>query len=546
MSDRPRPGVPVWVAGILFGVVAETALDGWRDAGRWLPDLVVGFTLLSCGLVAGRWRPEWWSGWLLSVAGFAWFVPNFSDVEPLLVRHLAAALLFVHRGPILHLVIAYPQGRTPSHALRAVIAGGYAVAVAQAFWPQPVLALGAGVVVLAVVVGRYAVGSRADRRARLVALVAAVAWAAVTGAEVVMQSVAPGRSQDNLMLYAYEAAVALLALGLTFGLQGTGWDRPLVTDLVVELGLAPSSDLRRELAGVLSDPGLEVGYWVDQTASYVDAEGRSLTVGADDESRPATVVQVDGRPVAILVHHTSDPADPGLVQAVSDAVRLVSAHDRLEHQVGDRVADVRASRLRILAVADAERARLEALLRGRALTRLSEVTTLLQHAQASAQGTALAAHVDAARHQLVRTQDDLQRFALGVHPRTLLEQGLQAALRDLTVDSEVPVTLVGPFVQAPPAVEAAAYYVCSEALANASKHSSATGVTVRVASPPGMLVVEIRDDGRGGADPARGSGLQGLLDRVAAVGGTLEVTSPRGGGTRLVATLPTSAPADAG
>ncbi len=542
----PRPGVPVWVAGILFGVVAETALDGLREPGRWLPDTFVGLTLLSCGLVAGRWRPGWWSGWLLTIAGFAWFVPNFSDVDVVVVGHLAAALLFVHRGPILHLVLAYPQGRTPSRALQAIVAGGYAVAIAQAFWPQPLLASGAAVVVLAVVLGRYVVGSRVDRRARLMALVAAVAWAGVTGAEIVTLALAPGRRQDELLLYAYEAAVTLLALGLTVGLRATGWDGPLVTDLVVELGVGAGGDLRGELAGVLRDPGLQVGYWVDETASYVDAEGRSLTLEADDDSRSITPIQVDGRPVAILVHGTSDRADSGLVQAVSDAVRLVSAHDRLELQVRDRVADVRASRLRILAVADAERARLEVLVRDGALTRLSEVTTLLERAEASAQGTGLEAQVDAARHQLVRTQEDLQRFARGVHPRTLVQQGLQAAFLDLTVDSEVPVTLVGPVVKAPPAAEAAAYYVCSEALANAIKHSNATGVTVRVASPPGLLVVEIRDDGRGGANPARGSGLQGLLDRVAAVGGTLEVTSPRGGGTRLVATLPTSAPADAG
>ncbi len=546
MRDLARPGVPAWVAGILFGLAAETALNGWREPGRGLPDFFVGVTLLSCGLVAGRWRPGWCSGWLLTVAGFAWFVPNFSNAEFLGVGHLAAALLFAHRGPILHLVLAYPQGRTRSRALQAGVAGGYAVAIAQVFWPQPLLTSCAAVAVLAVALGRYVVGSRADRRSRLVALVAALAWAGVSGVEIVTLALAPGRQQDDLLLYAYEAAVAFLALGLTLGLRATGWDGPLVTDLVVELGVGPGGDLHGELAGVLSDPGLEVGYWVDETASYVDAQGRSLVLAADDDSRSTTAINVDGRPVAILVHDASDQADPGLVRAVSDAFRLVSAHDRLELQVRDRVADVRASRLRILTVADAERARLEALVRDRALTRLSEVTTLLERAEASAQGAGLEAHVDAARHQLVRTQEDLQRFARGVHPRTLVRQGLQAALRDLTIDSEVPVTLVGPVVKAPPAVEAAAYYVCSEALANAIKHSNATGVALRVASPPGMLVVEIRDDGRGGADPARGSGLQGLMDRVAAVGGTLEVTSPRGGGTRLVATLPTSAPADAG
>ncbi|MEO6511185.1 MAG: ATP-binding protein, partial [Nocardioides sp.] len=104
----------------------------------------------------------------------------------------------------------------------------------------------------------------------------------------------------------------------------------------------------------------------------------------------------------------------------------------------------------------------------------------------------------------------------------------------------------GATVEAPPAVDAATYFVCSEAIANAVKHSAATGVIVTLGSGPGELVMEISDDGRGGADPLGGTGLQGLVDRVAALGGTLEVTSPHSGGTRLVAAFPTSWPGEAG
>lgn len=545
-----RPGLPVCFGGIVLALAAETTLDGWDQPSRWLPDLAVGLTLLTCGLVAGRLRPGWWSGWLLTAAGVVWFLPNFSGAGPALVGPLAATLLFVHRGPLLHLVLAYPQGRTSSRPLQATIAGAYVATIAQAFWPQPLLPVGVAVVVLVVALGRYVAGSRADRRARLVALAVALAWAVLIGGAALTQALAPAPGQDDHLLLEYEASVGLVAIALTFGLRSTGWDRALVTDLVVELGAASGGGLRGELAAVLGDPGLEVGYWVDETASYVDADGQPLALridgDGDGDGRSTTVIQVEGRPIAVLLHDASDPADPGLVAAVADAVRLVAAHYRLQVEVRDRVTEVQASRLRILAAADEERRRLEARVREGALTRLEALTSLLDRAQATARGPGLVAQVDAARGQLARTQEDLQRLAHGIHPSSLAQRGLGAALLDLTADSAVPVTLAASTTEAPPAVAAAAYYICSEALANAVKHSAATGVTVTLTSPPGLLVVEICDDGRGGADPARGSGLQGLVDRVAALGGTLEVASPQGRGTRLVAAIPTSAPPDAG
>ncbi|MEO5661883.1 MAG: ATP-binding protein [Nocardioides sp.] len=539
-----RPGFIVWSAGVVLGLAAEGTLGRWDEPGRWLPDLAVGLTLLCCGLIAGRWRPGSWAGWLLMAAGFGWFLPNFSDTWPEGVGLLAAALLFVHRGPLLHLVLAYPNGRTSSRPVQAAVAIAYVAAVAQAFWPQPVLALAVAAMVLVVTLRLYAAGSRPEQRARLVALAMAVAWFVLTAGEALAQRLGPSRRLDDHLLLVYEGGVGLIALGLTYGLRTTGWDRTAVTDLVVELGAASGRGLRAELATVLGNLGIAIGFWADEAGAFVSADGHPLPL--DDDSQTLTNIELDGRPVAVLLHAAASPTDAALVEAVRDAVRLVAAHDLLLVTVDDRIADVRASQLRILATADEQRHRLETRVSEGALSRLGDLADLLGRAQDEAGVPAVAAQVEAARTQLMRTEEDLRRLARGIHPRTLAHRGLAAAVLELAADSALPVTLEGSAVEVPPAIQAAAYFVCSEAVANAVKHSAATAVNVRLASPPGQLVVEISDNGRGGADHQRGTGLHGLMDRVAALGGTLEVSSPTDGGTRLIAAFPTSGSDDAG
>jgi signal transduction histidine kinase len=135
--------------------------------------------------------------------------------------------------------------------------------------------------------------------------------------------------------------------------------------------------------------------------------------------------------------------------------------------------------------------------------------------------------------------DELRELAHGIHPSVLTELGLGEALRGMAARSEIPTALVEvPGVRLDPTAEATAYFVVSEAITNARKHAGATGMSVSVAAARGWLRVEVADDGVGGARMSRGSGLQGLRDRVEAVGGTLELDSPAGGGTRLVAEVP--------
>jgi len=290
------------------------------------------------------------------------------------------------------------------------------------------------------------------------------------------------------------------------------------------------------VARALGDPSLQVGYWLPESAAFMDAAGRPLAVPGPGSGRSATVVERDGRPLAVLVHDPAVLGDPGLVEAVASAARLAAANVRLQAEVRARLAEIAASRRRILVAGDEERGRLERRLSEGALRRLDELADSLQLARQSAAGQDTAERVARAESQLIRTQEDLERLARGLHPRQLAAQGLDAALAALAGDFPLRVDLTVPVTQTSPDVAACVYFVCSEALANVAKHASASAVQISVTARAGVITVEVADDGAGGADP-QGRGLRGLADRVETLGGTLTVISAPGG-TRLTAVIP--------
>ena len=252
------------------------------------------------------------------------------------------------------------------------------------------------------------------------------------------------------------------------------------------------------------------------------------------------MVEDAGSPVAALVHDPAALRDPTLSRSVEAAVRLALANVRLQVDIAARVSEVAASRRRLVEAGDDQRRRLRDELRSGAEQGLAAVSSDLSELARERQGdtvaalTALVAELDSARV-------DLARFAQGVHPRSLTEDGLPSALEELAGQASVPVVLQVPSERFPAPQEAAVYFVCSEGLANVAKYADASRARIDVDATGATLVVRVADDGRGGADPARGSGLRGLADRVAALGGALSVDSPDGGGTRLTAELPTGA-----
>jgi signal transduction histidine kinase len=250
------------------------------------------------------------------------------------------------------------------------------------------------------------------------------------------------------------------------------------------------------------------------------------------------MIASEGRPIAALVHDPAVLDDAGLREAVSSAARLAAANARLQAEVRNQVAELRASRRRILEAGDEERRRLEHRLREGAEDRLERLAEQLRRARLSAGSDAARERIERTEAQLERTLEELRRLAHGLHPRVLAEAGLPGALASLAEQASVQVEVVAPTLKLPAEVEAVAYFLCSEALANIAKHASASRVSISVTTGDGRVRIEVKDDGFGGADPAHGTGLRGLVDRVEALGGTLHLESPAGAGTRLAAEIP--------
>ena len=525
-----------WPAGVAVGIAAEWRLYGWADLGGWVPDLVTGWSLIGCGLAGWARRPQSRSGPLLAAAGFAWFVPGVAAAGVGLLGWLGARVLYLHRGPLVQLVLTYPRGRIHGRVEGAAVAAGYAAAVVTPVWDSQVGTVALAAVLVAVAVRGYLHATGGERRMRRSALQATALFAAGTAAIALARSAVPGPATDAASLLAYEVMLCALAAGLLIGLVRWPWERAEVADLVVELGEARSGSLRDELARALGDPSLQVGYWLPEAAAFVDAAGRPVAVPEPGSGRAATVVERDGQPLAVLVHDPAVLGDPGLAEAVSSAAGLAAANARLQAEVRSRLAEIAASRQRILTAADEERSRLERQLRDGAQRQLGDLTQTLRLARQSA-GQGTAERIARAELQLARTQEDLGRLARGLHPRQLSEQGLAAALAALAGHFPLPVDLTAPVTATSPAVAACAYFVCTEALANVAKHASASRVQISVTPRAGGITVEVNDDGAGGADP-QGRGIRGLADRVETLGGTLTVTSAPGRGTRLTAVIP--------
>jgi signal transduction histidine kinase len=391
--------------------------------------------------------------------------------------------------------------------------------------------------VMGVAVWRRRTATAGERRTRAAALAGALA----VGGTLTLAAIARLANADmgRAAVWAYEVAVAATAVGLAADLPRRRSTGTAVTGLVVDLGdhHEPHA-LRAALARTLGDPGLEVAYRVAGTDGWIDEAGRAVRLPDDDHAEQAvTLVREEGRPVAAFIHDPAALADRELVASATAAARLAVANVRMQAEIAERVREVAASRRRLVEAGDDERRRLGEQLRSGAELRLAAISLGLGALAGARVGESavtlqrLDAELDAARA-------DLRRFAQGIHPRALTERGLGAALAELAGQAGVPVTLDVTDERFPATREAAAFFVCSEALANVAKYAAAARVDIYVSRVGERLLVRVADDGAGGADPARGSGLRGLADRVEALGGALRVDSPAGAGTLLEAELP--------
>jgi signal transduction histidine kinase len=372
-----------------------------------------------------------------------------------------------------------------------------------------------------------------------VAFVAAARFATLLSLRLVVPSsrVSWSWAWDWSAVFVGLAIPVVLAAGMLWGRAGRG----AVADLVVELERTPPGSVRDALARALGDPSLELALWLPERRAYVDTEGQRLELPAANACRAVTVLGSAEAPVAALVHDPALLERPGLLTAAGAAARLALENERLQAELRLQLQEVRASRVRIVTAGDEERRRLERDLHDGAQQRLLSLGLALQLARAElrpgANGAAtLLAEAEA---ELAAALEELRDLAQGIHPAVLTEHGLGPALKTLAARSPLPVEITHvPDERLTAPVEAAAYFVVSEALANVAKHAHASAAAVSVTCEDGSLVVEVEDDGVGGAESRAGSGLAGLADRVHVLDGLLTIQSEAGCGTHLRAELP--------
>ncbi|MGE0228507.1 MAG: histidine kinase [Dehalococcoidia bacterium] len=293
---------------------------------------------------------------------------------------------------------------------------------------------------------------------------------------------------------------------------------------------SPSATVEEVLRQALRDAAVDVSYWVDERSRWVTQDGR-----ASGPSRTGVEVRRHGLPVAFVGY---EPAhlDQHLVQAVAIEARPELENARLRAAIALQLVEVRESRARIVEAQLAERRKIERNLHDGAQQRLLGLAFQLRAAAVRDQAGA-GALLDSAVEEIQRAVRELRELANGLHPTILSDGGLAAALDELAARTPVPVRLRVADERFPPRVEAAAWFIACEAVANAVKHARASRIEVDARRLDGRLRLTVADDGVGGADP-EGQGLRGLADRAEAAGGSLSVGASSWGGALISAELP--------
>jgi signal transduction histidine kinase len=346
---------------------------------------------------------------------------------------------------------------------------------------------------------------------------------------------------SNMLAYG-EGPLILIAAPAAYaiGMLRTGLTRSAIGAALVELEPGPPPGrLRDALSRALGDPALQIAFRMQDRSGYLDTSGQPVDPSQLPAGRVLTPLDASGD--AALIHQDELRHEPDLVKVAVTAASLALEHARLQAEVQAQLEQVRASRARIVEAGDAERRRLERDLHDGAQQRLVTLTLALGMARSRAAGTdpELRSLIESASKEAREALVELRELARGIHPAVLTETGLAGAIQALVERSPVVTTIAEvPHARFPPAIEATAYFVVSEALANVAKHSMAGTAQVTIRQLPERLIVQVSDDGAGGARPGGGSGLRGLADRVASAGGVLRVDSPPGAGTRLEADIP--------
>ena len=517
--------------------------------------LVVGLAFVTCGLVAWSRRPANRTGVLMVAVGFLWFVGLLDFASQPTLHEIGAWVRPLHIAVFAHLLLAFPSGRLDSGLARALVVAGY---VDLALLENAPLILGdselsrdiaraaLGIMIGLFVAGLVLLGQR-WRQASAVwrRTVAPLLWPGAIGyASLILYLVNTLFAQPLGTIPGWIFRIGYAAIPVVFlvGLLQGRLARAAVAELVVELGESrPPGELRNAIARALGDPSLRLLYWLTDSGRYVELAGQAAELGEVGAGSAVTVVTRNGRRVGAIVHDGVLLEDPELLDAVSATAALAMENERLQAELRARLEELRASRTRIVEAGDLARKQIERNLHDATQQRLTSVAISLALAERKLRPDPAAASgiLDQARKGLAVALAELRDLSQGIHPGILTERGLETAVADLAYTAPVPVSVESDLTdRLPEHVEAGAYYVVAEALANVAKHASASSAAVQISRRDSSLLLSISDDGVGGADPSRGSGLSGLADRVQALGGTLAVDSVPARGTELRAEIP--------
>jgi len=342
------------------------------------------------------------------------------------------------------------------------------------------------------------------------------------------------------------AGAVLAALAITSAIVSVavldGLGRPLraVERRLLSPRSAPSGSVRESLAETIGDESLTIAYWLPERQDFVDERGLPVELPEVDSGRTWTDVERDGGRIAAIVHDADLDTPPDLVQAAAAAAGPALENQRVQVALRARVEELRTSRARIVETGMEDRRRIERDLHEGAQQHLVALSLELQMLRSRVAGDPDSLRIlDASVEKLNAALAELRELARGIHPAILTHRGLDGAIVSLIDRTQLSVDYENDLDERlSPAAETAGYFVVLEALTNVLEHAGVTRASVRVQRVPNGMLVEVEDDGAGGADPGLGSGLRELDDRVAALDGTLTVVSPLGGGTRVTARIP--------
>jgi signal transduction histidine kinase len=575
IAPGAAPPGPVVLAAIGVATVAActAAVLLAADAEVYQPQLrvlLLGWTTLpfiGAGVVAWRRRPDSRFGALLVTAGLLTPVSTLQWSDQPVLNTIGQLTDLLLPALWLHVFLAYPTGRVTGRPRRLIVVGGYVAAVLLqlailtlggfdarhllAIAVQPVAAEAVQNVQLLTLTGLSLAGVAAlwQRQhaagpvpRRPIALLVDSFGAALLMVAALLVAGALGLPGFEVIRLVTFGVVGLAPLAFLLGLLDARLARSGVADMVVRLNTDPPVDLRELIAGALRDESLTVLYWLPEYGSWAHADGAPATLPAPDAERGVTVVEQGGDPLAALVYHPALREEPELVAGVSAAAAIALENGRLEVELRARLQDLRRSRLRLIDAAQDERRRLERDLHDGAQQRLIALSLELALLRDGLSDRDARRRLEHARQEVAVSLQELRDVARGLHPAVVSGHGLAVALESVAARTSMRLELhIAGVPRLPENMEVAAYYVVCESLANIGKHAGAASAVIDVRVAGGILVVQVTDDGTGGADPARGTGLRGLADRVEALDGRLQVRTPPGGGTRVRAEIPVPA-----